>query len=385
MTLDDLLRLAVDDTRTQINGLTPPSVRSRRRWLQAAVGTAAVLAIAVGMVAVWRWVAPPDHPTAGPATYLAPGETLLMEDPLVVLGAASVEPRFDPSGIGEEVILGPVTDLGQFVGLGSIVGGIGLKIIVIGVIGDEEPVALVYSEVDDPEVGRMRVRSVVGGGGIASAGSLVQEVINEPGGLPGPGRDTPGATWTVGGPDIMTVDPLPEGTSVVVFTINGVSLWQRPRGGVAAFPTDFRGGDEFTLTVLDAEGRTIVHQTISEATEADTNGRPRFCEVSVELEALGDLFSLPPEQARPVAEEFFALMTEARAVAPDAIRTQIDDIALAYIELYPVYEAAGFDSSKLDQAAIDYLFRSEDERLAALGIDEIPIEQWLQTNCQPDG
>ena len=111
----------------------------------------------------------------------------------------------------------------------------------------------------------------------------------------------------------------------------------------------------------------------------------RFCEISAELEALGDPFSLPPEQARPVAEGLFALMTEAHEVVPEEIQFQIDDVALAYLDLYPAYEAAGFDSSKLDRAAVEHLFISEEDRIAGLGVDEIPVEQWLDANCGAGG
>jgi len=185
---------------------------------------------------------------------------------------------------------------------------------------------------------------------------------------------------------------VPDGTAAVVFSDGSGPLgWQVPRSRSVVLSVPSLA---VVATALDHDGQGIVSFDLSYpnvpvtvpvllgATSLTDSGSG-FCAVSEELERLSDPFSLPPDQARPVAEEFLTLMIDARNAAPAEIRGQVTDIAQAYIDLFPAFEAAGFDSSKIDEAAIDYLFMSEDERLRALGIDEIPIEQWLLANCSP--
>lgn len=185
---------------------------------------------------------------------------------------------------------------------------------------------------------------------------------------------------------------VPDGTAAVVVSDgNGPLGWQVPRSRSVVLSVPSLA---VVATALDHDGQGLVSFDLSYpnvpvtvpvllgATSLTDSGS-RFCTVSEDLENLGDPFSLSPDQARPVAEEFLALMIDARDAAPAEIRGQVTDIAQAYIDLFPAFEAAGFDSSKIDEAAIDYLFMSEDERLQSLGIDEIPIEQWLLANCSP--
>lgn len=117
-----------------------------------------------------------------------------------------------------------------------------------------------------------------------------------------------------------------------------------------------------------------------------TAGDPaRFCEITDELEEVGNFFSLPPDQAEPPARRFLDLIGEAHRVAPPEIRRQVGLIAIGYADLFPDYEAAGFDSTQLDDESIDELFRDDDDVRQAIEAGEIPIEEWVSDNCIPGG
>ncbi len=114
----------------------------------------------------------------------------------------------------------------------------------------------------------------------------------------------------------------------------------------------------------------------------DVAGDPdRFCEISEELEDMGDFFSLPPNEAQPVAERFFELITEAHDIAPVEIRRQVGAIAVGFADLFPDYEAAGFDATRLNDSEIDELFRDDKDIRQAIDAGEVPIEHWVEANC----
>lgn len=113
----------------------------------------------------------------------------------------------------------------------------------------------------------------------------------------------------------------------------------------------------------------------------DAGDPGRFCELSDELEQIGDFFSLPPQEAEPLARRFLDLITEAHRVAPPEIRRQVGVIADGYVELFPDYEAAVFDATRLDDDSIAALFRDEADIHEAVEAGEIPIEEWVSANC----
>lgn len=113
----------------------------------------------------------------------------------------------------------------------------------------------------------------------------------------------------------------------------------------------------------------------------NTSNPDRFCEISDELEQVGDFFSLPPQQAEPLARRFLDLITEAHEMAPPEIRRQVGLIADGYADLFPEYEAAGFDATRLDDDSIAALFRDDEDVREAIEAGETPIEEWVSANC----
>ncbi|MEE9178824.1 MAG: hypothetical protein V3U46_10390 [Acidimicrobiia bacterium] len=114
----------------------------------------------------------------------------------------------------------------------------------------------------------------------------------------------------------------------------------------------------------------------------DVAGAPdRFCEISDELEDMGDFFSLPPNEAQPVAERFLELITEAHDIAPVEIRRQVGAIVVGFADLFPDYKAAGFDATRLNDSEIDELFRDDEDIRQAIDAGEVPIEHWVEANC----
>jgi len=113
----------------------------------------------------------------------------------------------------------------------------------------------------------------------------------------------------------------------------------------------------------------------------DTADPKRFCEITAELEEVGDFFSLRPDLARPLAERFLDLIVEAHDVAPVEIRSQVGEIASGFVDLFPDYEAVGFDGRRLDDERIASLYRDAEDVQRAIDAGEIPIERWVADNC----
>ncbi len=261
MILDSRLQAAVDETRAQLSGLTPPPIRSKLRRLTPIVGIATASALAVAVI-VWSGITPLNRP-ADEEIYLGPGETLLSEEPTVVQGAPAVEPLFNAAELGEEAPLGRLTDLTELVAqIQANNESDVFRITVIGVTGDGATAALLYADKVNPDLGPLRLLCVWIDGASACGGTPIADLADQPGGLPvGLQAEVVALTYTTPGPSELAWGPLPEGTSVVVFTTNDTSVWQRPVGGVAVFDTDLRDGDVFVLTALDADGDTMVRQS----------------------------------------------------------------------------------------------------------------------------
>ncbi len=265
MKLDTRLQAAADETRDQLRGLTPPPLRSSNRRLAAVAGIAVAAALVVTVI-VWSGISPLSRPAAE-GIYLAPGEILLAEDPTVVQGAPAVEARFDTAELGEEAPLGTVTDVAGLVSrIGEIHEGDVFRITVIGITGDGATAALVLTDTAngvDPSGRVLRLLCIWIDEISACGGAPAESLAGQSGGFPG-GELAPSLALSFDhpGPSELGWGSLPEGTSVVVLGVNGISRWQLPVGGVAVFDTDLLDGDEFVMTALDADGNTIVRQSL---------------------------------------------------------------------------------------------------------------------------
>lgn len=238
MTVESRLRRAAAETRQAISGLEPPTDRLPRRRFRPVLGWA--LAAAAIMIVFLGPLLYRGHPD------LEPGETLLLIDPLVVGGASSPNPDFDPSTLGVDNELADIEDAALIVD--QLVGSSALR------HGTEASLA------------KVTVVGVTKGGSIAAilrtsystclyVSTPSASVCRTVGSKDMPGVNSLGLAGTI------TWNPLPEGTSVVTLEYGDVTLWQQPVGGVAIFDTDMNDGDQFTLTALDADGRTILIQS----------------------------------------------------------------------------------------------------------------------------
>lgn len=254
------LRLEVADA-VAFQWLQSPTVYARLTVLRSVDPDAIAAALREVDSATWDQMFEIERPDE--EIYLGPGETLLSEEPTVVQGAPAVEPLFNAAELGEEAPLGRLTDLTELVAqIQANNESDVFRITVIGVTGDGATAALLYADKVNPDLGPLRLLCVWIDGASACGGTPIADLADQPSGLPvGLQGDVVALTYTTPGPSELAWGPLPEGTSVVVFTTNDTSVWQRPVGGVAVFDTDLRDGDVFVLTALDADGDTMVRQS----------------------------------------------------------------------------------------------------------------------------
>lgn len=191
---------------------------------------------------------------------LSDGEVLLSTDPVVVVqGAMSPEPQFDTSSLGIEQPLAPLTDIDRIgavveLQVTSAVDPEVLRVTSVGTtVGGQDTVILHLNETDRFSDRRLQMRCTLPSGGCF--GELLDDPTIDPDQLlqPDP-RNEPSSV--VGGPGQVTWDS-PSGTSVVVLTVNGEPVWQRPIGGVAVFDTELVDGDRWEIEAVDQNGATI--------------------------------------------------------------------------------------------------------------------------------
>jgi len=246
MTLDSRLRSAVDDTRKRISGLQPPPIRDRRRWIPAVGWVAAAAALVIVVVVAW-----PRPDTDQPVvTDVAPGEIILSQDPLVVRGAPSPEPRFATAPLGTEVVLNEPDEIGEILSQlaeTSIAteGGVG-KVIVAGAIESGDTAGMILADMPRPARTEWCIWIIR------------------------PSGDSPGCAGGLDLDDQFPVShsyhglfawgPAPANTSVVTLTYNDTSLWQRPVGGVVLFNFPVIPG-QFVMSALDENGDPIHTET----------------------------------------------------------------------------------------------------------------------------
>lgn len=238
--------------------------RRRRERLVVWTGGGLALLAVVFALAVRVGVEPSD--VAENDVTLLEGEVLISTDPYVVVqGASAPEPQFDTSGLGIEQPLTPLTDIGLIASVvdlhvRSVVEPEVLRIISVGTtVGGQDTVILHLFETEPDSDRRWQFRCTLPSGGCF--GTFLGNPTFDPEQLlqPGPG-DQP--TYEIGGPGHVTWDA-PPGTSVVVLTVNGNPVWQRPVGGVAVFNIQLVDGDRFKISALDKNGVTLINHALT--------------------------------------------------------------------------------------------------------------------------
>jgi hypothetical protein len=101
----------------------------------------------------------------------------------------------------------------------------------------------------------------------------------------------------------------------------------------------------------------------------------RFCEINAELEQQRDPLKLPPDEAREAAREFQNLIDESVSVAPDEIRSSVEEFFGAVTAVQDLLAAADFDAEQVDPAELDALFKRFGEGL------QDPMDEWVVANC----
>jgi hypothetical protein len=232
--------------------------RRRERIVAWTLSGLAVLAV-VFTLTIQAGVQPAD--VAEDDVSLSEGEVLLATDPVVVVqGAASPEPQFDTATLGVEQPLTPLTDIDRVEAVVDLHVGFAvdpevLRVTTVGTtVGGQDTVILHLYGTDRFSDRRLQLRCTLPSGGCG--GEALDDPSIDPEQLlqPDP-RDEP--SFEVGGPGHVTWDA-PLGTSVVVLTVNGDPVWQRPISGVAVFDTQLVDGDRFEIKALDENGVALI-------------------------------------------------------------------------------------------------------------------------------
>jgi len=116
--------------------------------------------------------------------------------------------------------------------------------------------------------------------------------------------------------------------------------------------------------------------SVDQAVAADAT---RFCEVVASFDQADNPFELPQEQARIAIPNKQALMVEAALVAPDEIRTEVQDLVESFLPIFDLFEAADFEASRINEADFDALAEAafSGENNAAGRI----MDDWVSINC----
>lgn len=269
--IETALKAAADaepsNTPLPLADVKETAVRRRRRerlvaWTLSGLALLAVvftLAIQAGV-----------EPVAEGEVSVADGEVLLSTDPVVVVqGAASPEPQFDTTSLGVEQPLTPLIDIERIEAVVELHVGFAvdpevLRITTVGTtVGGQDTVILHLNETDRFSDRRLQLRCILPSGGCG--GEFLDDPTFDPEQFlqPDP-RDEP--SYEVGGPGHVTWDA-PPGTSVVVLTVNGDSVWQRPISGVAVFDTQLVDGDRFEVKALDENGVSLIDHVFTASNE----------------------------------------------------------------------------------------------------------------------
>lgn len=239
-----------DEVRVPI--ARPPRTDRKQRSILVAAASA-VAAVIVGIVALNVLSQPVTYQL--PTPDIAAGEVQVLQDPLVVRGTPSPEPRFDTSTLGDEVVLSAPDDVSAFVSWADqaeFPDGDLSKVIVAGSLEDlgaSAGMAVVVPREAPEEVEWCILTLTQSGMTCATAPDFQTPVylIRHP----EPLNSTPGTLgW----------GPAPEGASVVTLSYGDTRMWQRPVSGIVLFPID-TSSEQFVITALDREGNEIYTDT----------------------------------------------------------------------------------------------------------------------------
>lgn len=240
--------------------------RRRERLVAWTVSGLALLAV-VFTLTIQAGVEPSD--VAKVEVSVADGEVLLSTDPdVVVQGAVSPVPQFDTSELGVEQPMTPLTDIGRIEAVVDVyvehaVDPEVLRITTVGTtVGGQDTVILHLYETDRFSDRRLQLRCTLPSGGCL--GEFLDPTVDPDQLLQPDPRNEP--SYEVGGPGHVTWDA-PPGTFVVVLSVNGDPVWQRPISGVAVFDTQLVDGDRFEIKALDENGVTLINHMFTARNE----------------------------------------------------------------------------------------------------------------------
>ncbi len=259
-TLEDHLNQAGEEIRQASNHMPPvrtPKSHPVRRGLIAAVGVA--LAAALLVMPVLLVNRPPIDPIA--QTDVNPGETILMDNPLVVRGAPGPEPQFDTTSLGAEIQMAQPTGIEEILSRIEHLPGEEevTKYIVAGRIENGAQAGILYA----PGGLEWCLWVIPPSDALASCSGR-RSSDESPVLALHPGSDTPDLTKKQ---NTLAWGPTPENTSVVTITYDETSLWQKPVGRVVLFSdVSIPDGEGLLLTALDHNGNVI--HTLTYATSS---------------------------------------------------------------------------------------------------------------------
>lgn len=238
----------------------PREVRRKRRPTLVAV-SALVAVIVLGVLTVTL----PSQPVSYqlPRADVAPGEVIVSDDPLIVLGTPAPEPQFDTSTLGEEIELSEVDDTNLFLTWARQAtfpeAEKPSKVIIGGKIETGATVGMVVGALEDDAAGNTEWC-------ILTLDALGGSVCAQD---PDPDFQTPVFTILPESPSSGTLSwgPAPEGTSVVTLSYDDTSLWQQPVAGIVLFPLDTSPA-ELVITAFDERGNEI-HTETHPGTQSD--------------------------------------------------------------------------------------------------------------------
>lgn len=239
----------------EVKAAAAKRVRRDRSFRFATTGIALLTVVLV----VANLVAINQEETVPVAPVLAEGETLLATDPVIVQGAPAPEPLFDTGSLGVEQPLTPLSEIRRIEAAVALHLQMAsdpelLRITSVGTTTGGNDIVILHLYENSPIDGRrLQTRCVIPSGGCA--GEFVDDPAIDPTELlqPDP-RDGP--THVVGGPGQLTWD-VPLNAAVVVLTVNGDPVWQRPIAGVVVFDTVLVDGDRFEGESLDETGNPL--------------------------------------------------------------------------------------------------------------------------------
>ncbi len=168
---------------------------------------------------------------------------------------------FDTTNLGMEAPLTPLTDSTRAlavsgpVGLGASEDREIIRVTTIGTTVDGVDSVILHANETDARGRRHQIRCIIAGGA-SCGGESIEDAANEPNGLLQPTSPNEPSIYGVGGADVLAWD-VPPGTSVIVMTVNGKAVWQRPIAGVAVFDTDLFDGDQLQIVALDRQGTIL--------------------------------------------------------------------------------------------------------------------------------